>query len=101
MMAELLEQEIVTLDSIDVQEEIQVESELAPKKRRLQNKSLRFVGILKKSIEPSEIPAAIVASDLQMKVPQNGEGFRHLPTLSIFEADRFCLHLFAWPFLCG
>ena len=31
MMAELLEQEIVTLDSTDVQEEIQVESELAPK----------------------------------------------------------------------
>ena len=39
-MAELQVQEIVTLDSTGVQEEIQVESEFAPKKkRRLRNKS--------------------------------------------------------------
>ena len=38
-MAELQVQEIVTLDSTDVQEEIQFESELAPKKQRLWNKS--------------------------------------------------------------
>ena len=38
-MAELQVQEIVTPDSTDVQEEIQVESEPAPKKQRLWNKS--------------------------------------------------------------
>ena len=35
MMAELQVQEIVNLDSTDVKEEIQVESEPAPKKWRL------------------------------------------------------------------
>ena len=52
-MAELQVQEIVTLDSTDVQEEIRVESEPAPDKRRLRNKWQRFIGV-KKSIEPSE-----------------------------------------------
>ena len=52
-MAELQVQEIVTLDSADVQEEIRVESEPAPDKQRLWNKWQRFIGV-KKSMEPLE-----------------------------------------------
>ena len=55
----------------------------------------------KKSIEPSEIPAATVASALQTKPPQNSEGSWHNRILRVFEADCFRRHLFACSFLCG
>ena len=83
-MVEVQVQEIVTLDSTDVQEGMQVESEPAPKK---------WLAL--------EIPAATIPSVLQMKAPQNGEGSRHLRILRVFEADCFLHHLFTWPFLRG
>ena len=46
-MAELHVQDIVTLDSTDIQEEIQVESEPAPKKWCLRKTWQRFIGVLK------------------------------------------------------
>ena len=98
-MAEWQVQEIVTLDSTDIQEEIQVVSKPAPKKRHLRNKSQCFVGVFKKSIKPLEIPAATVASASQTKVPQDSEGSWRLRILRIFEAERFRYHLFALPFL--
>ena len=47
MMAELHVLDIVTLDSTDIQEEIQVESEPAPKKWCLRKTWQHFIGVLK------------------------------------------------------
>ena len=47
-----------SMDSTDVQEEIQVESEPVPKKWCLRNKVVALCRHFKKSIESSEIPAA-------------------------------------------
>ena len=97
-MAELQVQEIVTPQTYKKRSRLKV---------NLRQKSGAY-GISRSassafSIKPSEVPAATVASASQTKAPQNGEGFRHLRTLSVFdlEADCFRHHLFAWPFLRG
>ena len=91
-MAELQVQEIVTLDSTDVQEDIQVESEPAPKKWAAPTELVTALRRrFKKSIEPSEIPAATVASASKTKVPQNGEGSLHFESYTFLSQDTFAI----------
>ena len=88
-MVELQVQEMVTLDSTDVQEEIQVESEAAPKKWLLAPCQHRTFYLLHTHALALEIHAATIASASQQRHLKTVGGSQHLQILCVFEADRF------------